>query len=169
MSTGCQGKLFLEGWGCFSVGSCAEEISSGMGNSNCWPPTPVPLSPLLQSYSSHPGSKGVLQQPLTLLFVLLLFRERLDMGMCGARAPQEQDFMPKPLGNAREGGIHVSCRGLWSRSPISPLLCEGISLMSVLSHPTNPCPAALEGAEGPHVANCSQVEPRMDKNHFSWV
>lgn len=30
------------------------------------------------------------------------------MGMCGARAPQERDFVPNPLANAREGG-HSTC------------------------------------------------------------
>lgn len=44
----------------------------------------------------------MLQQCLTLLFVLLLFREGLDMGKHGARAPQEQDCA-KPLGKYQGG------------------------------------------------------------------
>lgn len=87
------------------------------------PPTPFPLSPVLQGYCSHPGSKGIVQRCLTLLFVLLLFRKRLGMGMHGARAPQEQDFVPNPLGNAREGGpsTYVPCGGHW----VPPVPCSG--------------------------------------------
>lgn len=43
-SSGCQGKLFLEGWGCLSQwGLKASVVAWEMWH--CWPPTPSPLSP----------------------------------------------------------------------------------------------------------------------------
>lgn len=56
----------------------------------------------------------MLQQCLTLLFVLLLFREGLDMGKHGARAPQEQDCA-QPLGKYQGGdpSTYMSCGGHW--------------------------------------------------------
>lgn len=123
-SSGCQAKQFLEHYCCFSVGPCAEGISSGMGNRHCWPPTPSPLSPLLQGYSSHPGRKGVQQQHLTLLFVLLLFRERLDVGMHGTRAPEEQEFVPNPLGNARGVALVHMCHVEATGAEIPPVPCS---------------------------------------------
>lgn len=71
-SSACQSKLFLEGWGCFSQWGHVLKTSIVVWEiRHCWFSTPFPLSPLLQGYSSHPGSKGVLQLHLSLLFVLL--------------------------------------------------------------------------------------------------
>lgn len=115
----------------------------------------------LQGHSSHSGAKWVLQQcikALALLFVLLLLGGSPDTGMCGAGAAEEQTVRPTPWEMAVRMALvdtcHVDAAG---GGPTSPLLCEGRGLMSVPSHPTNPCPGVLEGAEGPPVASCSQV------------
>lgn len=114
----------------------------------------------------------MLQQRLTLLFVLLLFREGPDMGMGAARAPQEQDFVPNPLGNAREGGsrTYVSCGGHWGRNATGPLLCQGMSLMSVCPLPPHKSlPRSFGGGRGPSCGCLQPGGPRMGKDRFSWV
>lgn len=152
-SSGCPGKLLLEGWGCLSQwGHMLKTSVMAWEIWHCWLPTPSPLSPPPPGQSSHPGAKGVVEQRLALLFVLLLLRERPDMGMCGFRAPQEQDFVPNPSRNIREGGLStfVSCGGHWGRNPASPLLCEGMSPMSVCPLPSHKSlPRLFGGGRGP--------------------